>query len=263
MFYKRISCFLIAIWLLMPATIAQATVIADESQMGSGVVSINYELLKDVHYKVMVNKEGVSYSYDLTEDTIVPLQMGNGKYSIFILKQVSGNAYKMVKNEVFEAKLIGENNAYLQSMQLVNWNHDMEVIKKAKELTIDAKNDQEKIKAIYDYVVNNMTYDYQKFSGLSSDYIPCIEEISKAGKGICYDFAVLTAAMLRSVNVPTKLIMGYKKGMNQYHAWNQAYVEDIDEWITIDTTLDSGRARYSDSNKIQKDSTLYTVSAEY
>jgi hypothetical protein len=247
----------------MPVTVVQAAVVVDQSQLESGIVSINYDTSNDVSFKVMVNKGGTNYFYDLNEGSIVPLQMGSGEYTISILENLNGNKYKIVKREKVNASLSSENAVYLQSIQLVNWNEDMDIIKKAKELTVNAKTDQEKIKAVYDYVVHNMRYDYQKFSRLSSDYIPSIEEVAKDGKGICYDYAVLTAAMLRSLGVPTKLVMGYKTGMVEYHAWNQVYTEATDEWITVDTTLDSSKVQKKVTTKIQKDSTLYSVLKEY
>ena len=46
--------------------------------------------------------------------------------------------------------------------------------------------------------------------------------------------------MLRSVGVPTKLVMGRKNDIKEYHAWNQVYLADNNEWINIDTTYDAG-----------------------
>lgn len=261
MLNKRIICLLVVLLLLIPATVVQAAVVVDKSQLESGVVSINYEIGKDVPYKVMINKGSLNYFYDLSEGSIVPLQMGNGDYEISILENIKGNKYRIVKKERITANLANENSVYLQSMQLIFWNKDMDIIKKAKELTINAKNDNEKLKAVYNYVTKNMKYDYQKFSKLSNDYIPSIEEVSKEGKGICYDYAVMTAAMLRSLEVPTKLIMGYKAGMKEYHAWNQVYLEG--EWITVDTTLDAVQIQGNRTTEIKKDSSLYSTLKEY
>lgn len=261
MLNKRIVCFLLVILLLIPAAVVQAAVVVDKSQLESGVVSVNYDTAKDVSFKVMVNKGSHVYYYDLDESSIVPLQMGNGDYEISVLENITGNRYRIVKRERVTAKLTNENSVYLQSMQLISWNEDMDVIKKAEELTIDAKNEQEKFKAVYDYVVENIKYDYQKYSKLNSDYIPSVEDVVKEGKGICYDYAVLTAAMLRSIGVPTKLIMGYKTGLKEYHAWNQVYLDD--KWITVDTTLDAVLVQGNRTPQIEKDSTLYSTSKEY
>ena len=261
MLNKRILCLLVVLLLLIPATVVQAAVVVDKSQLESGIVSINYDTEKDVRFKVMVNKGTLNYFYDLKEGSIVPLQMGNGDYEVSILENIKGNKYRIVKKERITTNLADENSVYLQSMQLIFWNEDMDIIKKAKELTVNAKDDNEKLKAVYDYVTKNMKYDYQKFSKLSNDYIPSIEEVSKDGKGICYDYAVMTAAMLRSLGVPTKLVMGYKAGITEYHAWNQVYLDD--KWITLDTTLDAIQIQGKRSTPLVKDSTLYSVLKEY
>lgn len=261
MLNKRIVCLLLIVLLLVPATIAQAAVAVDKSQLESGIVSVNHNTAKDVSFKVMVNKGSINYFYDLNECSIVPLQMGNGDYEISILENIKGTKYRIVKKERVTAKLSDENSVYLQSMQLVSWNEEMDIIKKASELTLNAKDDQEKLKKIYDYVTKNIKYDYQKFSKLSSKYIPSIEEVDKDGKGICYDYAVMTAAMLRSIGVPTKLIMGYKTGLREYHAWNQVYLDG--QWITVDTTFDAVQIQGNRTTKIEKDSSQYSGLKEY
>ena len=52
------------------------------------------------------------------------------------------------------------------------------------------------------------------------------------GKGICFDYASLAAAMLRSQGIPTKLIFGYVSPDDVYHAWNMFYTEESG-WVTV------------------------------
>ena len=47
--------------------------------------------------------------------------------------------------------------------------------------------------------------------------------------------------MLRSVDVPTKLIMGYKDDIESYHAWNEVYLDG--QWMVMDTTYDAAYAQ--------------------
>ena len=48
------------------------------------------------------------------------------------------------------------------------------------------------------------------------------------GKGICFDYAALMSAMLRSQRIPTKLEVGYSGDV--YHAWISCYVDEIG-WV--------------------------------
>ena len=48
------------------------------------------------------------------------------------------------------------------------------------------------------------------------------------GKGICFDYAALMAAMLRSQSIPTRLVTGYAG--TAYHAWIDVWSE-TEGWI--------------------------------
>ena len=61
-------------------------------------------------------------------------------------------------------------------------------------------------------------------------------EIAKQLKGDCNEHAVLLAALLRALGIPTRICTGliYMNDDFYYHAWNEAYVGS---WISIDATL--------------------------
>ena len=42
------------------------------------------------------------------------------------------------------------------------------------------------------------------------DDLPSVDETLKTKKGICFDYAALMTAMLRSQGIPTKLEIGYQ-----------------------------------------------------
>lgn len=50
-------------------------------------------------------------------------------------------------------------------------------------------------------------------------------------RGICARYSILTAALLRSLGIPTKLVAGSN------HGWNESYVNN--RWIIYDCTFDS------------------------
>jgi transglutaminase-like putative cysteine protease len=261
---KRITILLAClIFLFLPVTAAQAVAKIDKSRISDGVISVEYGSLKNVVTKVMISKEGVNYIYNLNVNSSFPLQLGDGKYTVSVLENVAGNSYRVVKRKNITTNLADENAVFLQSIQLIDWHEDMEVIKKAKELTVEAKTDLDKLAVIYNYIVNNISYDYQKYNQLNADYIPAIEEINKTKQGICYDYAALTAAMLRSVGVPTKLVMGYKNDITEYHAWNQVYMQDSNAWVTIDTTYDSILKQNDIPTTMLKTAQEYFVDKQY
>lgn len=76
----------------------------------------------------------------------------------------------------------------------------------AHQLTENLETDKEKLEAIYKYVVRNISYDYEKVNTICCRYNPDADSTLEEGKGICYDYASLTAAMLRSVSIPAKFV---------------------------------------------------------
>ena len=86
-----------------------------------------------------------------------------------------------------------------------------------------------KIKAIYEYVVKNFTYDYTLAKTVKSGYIPDLDTVLTKNTGICFDYAAAMTAMLRSQGVPTKMVFGYTGSV--YHAWINTYSEETG-WVT-------------------------------
>ena len=256
----RIILLLITILSLFSTVAQGANDYIDKSQLNSGVIRINSNGKVGA---VRVSKGSTSYDYILKGNENIPLQLGNGEYTILALESVGGNKFKQIAKETVTLNSKDSNQVYLQSIQMINWNNDMNAIKKTKELTKNTKSDKEKVEAIYNYIVANISYDKNKASNLSSNYIPKIDETLKVQTGICYDYASLFAAMTRSVGVPTKLIMGHKDDVEEYHAWNQVYLEETKEWLTIDTTYDAGKGKGNQSIPMIKDAKAYKIEKQY
>lgn len=232
----------------------------DYSQLDHGIISVNYKAEDKTNLKLMISKGSNSYIYTLNNFGTFPLQMNNGEYIVSILENVKDNKYRVLEQELVELTLNDDTEVFLQSTQIVNWNYKMKAIKKAKELAKNKKTEAEKVEAIYQYIIENIEYDKNKAKKVTSDYLPSIDGVFTKQSGICYDYASLFAAMLRSVDIPTKLVMGYKSDLNEYHAWNQVYYRDTNKWITIDTTYDAGADK--DVNMIKK-AKNYTIKKIY
>ena len=82
-----------------------------------------------------------------------------------------------------------------------------------------------------------MVYDNAKAEQLSgkSGYIPNPDETLPTQKGICFDYASLGAAMLRSLGIPCQVITGYVSPDDVYHAWNMVYIDG--EWISVEISI--------------------------
>ena len=70
-------------------------------------------------------------------------------------------------------------------------------------------------------------------AGQQSGYVPDLDAMLEKKMGICFDFAALMGALLRSQGIPTQMVMGYAD--ITYHAWNNILIDG--EWVRYDATL--------------------------
>ena len=207
--------------------------------ISSGIVHITYD--GGGKTKVMVQKGDKKYTYDINssgQTESYPLQLGNGDYKVSLLINTSGSSYRLVASKNIDLKLKDPNSVFLTSIQNIDWDVDSKAVAKAVELTKGVDDLEAKAKILWDYMVKNNSYDYQKLSTLQTGYVPVIDQTLADKKGICYDFSSLYAAMLRSEGTPAKLVKGYApKNASGYHAWNEVYDEKLG-WVVIDTTYD-------------------------
>jgi len=255
----------------------------DASNAADGYIKIKYLNATTKKIKVIIEKDSNKYTYDLNitgaYDTY-PLQMGDGKYKVRVFENISGNKYAVKQTATIDVKLNNSNAPFLTSNQYVNFTEASEAIKKAKELTEGKTTDFEKLDVIYDYVISNIAYDTEKAKTVKSGYLPRVDDIFKSNKGICFDYVSIMAVMLRSQNIPAKLVTGYSSNLSAFHAWNEVYTEetgwivlnemyfDGSKWQLMDSTIASS-AKQSKSPRVMEytnkliDNKYYTKQFEY
>ena len=196
------------------------------------------------------------------------LQYGSGEYTANIMQHAEGESYYTLETKTFSVDIEDGNSVYLNSIQNVNWNYDMTPIHDVRFIVADSlRNSKDDLLYsssldIYRFIINNITYDNGKIYNLEYDYVPDIEQIYSDETGICYDYASLLASMLRSINVPAKLVKGYAGySPDEYHAWNEVYING--EWITVDPTRDATLLASGSVPDIQKDGDDYRKLYEY
>lgn len=253
---------------------SKATV--DASNLALGFVSVSYTGGKNVRIKVQVTKTGgTTYTYDLnnkgTAETF-PLTEGDGKYTVKVFENTTGTKYAQAYSCPLELKLTSEFSPFLYPNQYVNFNDNSKVVAKAAELTKGMTTDLDRVTAIYHYVINNITYDYELAATVASGYLPDVDKILESGKGICFDYAAVMASMLRSQNIPCKLIVGYAGTV--YHAWINVYIDGVgwvdhliyfngEDWSMMDPTFVSNGKDNPAVLKYVGDGTNYTEKYAY
>lgn len=166
------------------------------------------------------------------------LRSGPGEYQVLLYATESYEKYTTYKFQNKGRILNSDkrNLAYLLPSQYVQSNDPL-IIKRAKEITKNAKNEVESVKLINDWVIKNITYDFASIDDLS--YLDTPSDASyvlKNKTGVCLAFANINAALVRALGIRVKVIKGQTDihGVWTPHAWNEVFVDK--KWQVVDPT---------------------------
>ena len=210
--------------------------------------------------KLIATANGKSYQYDVLARGRylgIPLQLGNGSYTFTVYEQISGTSYTPKMAHTFEVSLASSLKPYTASSIMSDFSRDSGCVGKAGSLCGGIGTSTGKVDAIYSWIVANITYDRAKANSITSGqittYLPDPNETYSTRTGICFDYASLMCAMLRSQGIPTRLIIGSTP--LGYHAWNEVFFEgqgwvvvasfewekiDGSGWVLFDSTFAAG-----------------------
>ncbi len=232
----------------------------DVSHTDDGYFCASYHGASEKVKLQVVTKDQITYTYDLPSDgslQVFPFSDGSGNYSIGVYTNVKDTLYATEFQTTCQVTLENEYLPFLYPNQYVWFTKDTKAIALAEEVVTPADTDLDAVALVYDYVTSHVTYDWDKAKTVESDYLPDVDETLRSGKGICFDYAALMAAMLRSQKIPTRLEIGYAG--TTYHAWISTYITDVGwvngiirfdgtDWSLMDPTLASSES----SKKLRK-----------
>lgn len=206
----------------------------DLSAAAQGYVAVS--ATSDKRLKMKVLKGSEDYTYNVAGDgtpSIFPLQCGSGAYTFQMWENIEGNKYAQIFSTEAEITLDDEFQPFVRPSDYVAYSSGSACVKKAAELAGQCETALEVVGAVFEQICSTVTYDYDKAATVPKGYLPDPDETLRTGKGICFDYASLAAAMLRSQGIPTKVIFGYVSPNDVYHAWNMFYTEETG-WVTVD-----------------------------
>jgi Transglutaminase-like superfamily len=130
-------------------------------------------------------------------------------------------------------------NEYLQSEKFIE--KDDPLIQQAAA-HITTSSEVSAVKAIYDYVVDNMNYEFHE-----EDLGAAVAIRGK--KGDCTEYSTLFAALCRAKNIPARVISGYTVEWHTTpkHNWVEVYMKECG-WVPFDPTL-APRKNLEDRNR--------------
>jgi len=246
----------------------------DYSSVSDGYIMINYKNETSKKIKAQVKGPGITYTYNITplKWEILPLSDGNGDYQVVVFENVKDSKYSVISSVSFLVELKDEFAPFINPNQYVDYLSAVDTVKKAEEITKDIEEPIKKVEKIYDYVVENLTYDNEKAKTVKSGYLPVLDNVLSDKKGICFDYAALMTGMLRSQKVPCKLVVGYAG--NIYHAWISVWTLEtgwIDgviyfdgkSWHRMDPTFASGSKKSDAIMEYIENNTNYSAKYFY
>lgn len=207
-----------------------AKAVIDYSNTKDGYVMVKFTADTSKRLKVQVQGPKTTYTYNLDKGAwaVFPLTDGNGKYQIKVFENVADTRYAMVLSMEQTMTLENEFAPFLRPNQYVDYSASSKAVAKAWELTHGCTDSLKKVAAVYDFVVNNLSYDKEKATTVKSGYLPVLDTVLETKKGICFDYAALMTGMLRSLGIPCKLVIGYAG--TAYHAWIDVWTEETG-WV--------------------------------
>lgn len=251
-------------------TLGTSPLVLDISDTDQGYLTAVSDSTDQMMNVQLTAEDGVVYSYFISpgESAVIPFSSGSSTYQVSCYQQISDSQYAALYADTLEIKLANEFLPFLYPNQYVNFTPDSEASKLALSMVSENTSDIDALQIIYNYVVSHVTYDYDLADTVASGYLPDVDETLQTGKGICFDYAALTAAMLRSCDIPCKLQIGYAGDIK--HAWINVYIRSRgwvdkavefsgDSWSRMDPTFDSNS---EDKDTIQEyigDNNNYTV----
>lgn len=202
----------------------------DYSHAAEGYIMVRYTGTCPKVKLQITGEDAVTYTYNLVSEDYeaFPLSSGNGSYTVWVLENISGTSYLTCLAETIDVTITNEFGPFLYPNQYCNFSAGSQTVAKAAELAKSADTDLEVVANVYNYIIGNITYDYQKAETVPSGYTSDVDTILNSGTGICLDYAAVMTSMLRSQRIPTRLEVGYVG--EAYHAWISTYITDIG-WV--------------------------------
>lgn len=189
---------------------------------------VHYNSIKPEPENVFVDEDG-----NWMAQYIVPSQE-----SLIITAEGWAEIYLEPKDELKQKPLGSkEIEKYLKSQQY--WETDSPEIEK---LTGDIKKAQD----AYDFVVENLNYDYERLDK-AFRRLGALEALKNKDSALCTEFSDLLVTILRAAGIPAREINGYAYTTNDklrplslkqdvLHSWVEYYDEDKGQWVPIDPT---------------------------
>lgn len=230
------------------------------SSVEKAIVSFRDQMKKRTK-TIVVNvstKESPDISHKIVDGAVT--HTGNPKEGDYLLWQYAGwncSYSYSYSGGTYYITLTYTVTYYTSAAQEADVDKKIASLKSSLRLNDASMSDYQKIKAIYDYLTENVTYDYDHlyddtYKRKHTAYAALIDK-----KAVCQGYAVLFYRMALEAGIDARYIAGIGNGGP--HGWN--IVKLGDEYYNLDATWDAGRQNYEyflKTDKNFKDHARYT-----
>ena len=187
-----------------------------------------------------------AYYFDENNNKILAeiISENGNRYAIFKVKPVTKTEYLFY----ISGSIVSENKTIFNNQ---DHNLNQEILEE-KEYTLSSRFIQSnslEIKTIAKYLkqsedaienlvnVTNWVHDYLEYDNSYIEEVIDSKTILSEKKGVCDEFAILEAAILRAQGYPVKYVVGYANTSQEWgpHAWLEVYIPN-QGWIPVDPT---------------------------
>lgn len=209
--------------------------------------TVYYEKLEPKPNIVSADEDGnnlAKYSLDPNENKEIML-------SFFVKLNLTPKATKYIPSE-----------KYLLSNSTWNFDNGAFTTPEIKNLTTP--------KAIYDYIVDKMKYDYEKVNRQKSQKTPAAESLLNSQSAICTDFANVFVSLARKASIPARELQGFAISENPdlkpvsltqdvLHSWPEYFNKATSTWVQVDPTWSNTTRGIDYFNKLDFNHIVFAI----
>ena len=158
----------------------------DASNISEGYVMVRHMGGVDKVKLQITTPDGTTYSYTLAIGSFeaFPLSGGDGSYHLDVLEHAYDDMYAVAFSQDISVALSDEFRPYLYPNQYVWFTQDYKAVAYAASISEKSSNDLDYVEQVYEYVINNITYDEELAANVEADYLPNLDRTMETGKGI-------------------------------------------------------------------------------
>ena len=162
-----------------------------------------------------------------------------GDYLLWQLAGYGGEVYEEMQNDKYAFHFVLDLQYYTTAAQESEL--DTAVNNLLSQLGVSGKSEYQKVKAIYDYMINNITYDEAHLNDETYTLKFTAYAALKNKTAVCQGYATLLYRLLLEAGVDCRVIAGETD--NGGHAWNIAKLGSV--YYNLDATWDAGYDDYA------------------